>query len=257
VNINAVYDDESRGARLLDRLRLSLEQQRMILVGTNQSLNFDHVKEAAILQFPEHRPAPFVVYHKEFDRNKTDTGKNDRNDQQRPQHGKGGKGSSGKSNAKDKGKGNSGPSFTKSTYLTEIPENEATENDGEEDEKDNQSEAFEDQEEDEDQETPEDDVDPDQADVDLAAHCLTVTARRLAGLKLGRKFSGQGNKSIAQRKADSHCSACGVKGHWKGDPECQYSLPILLPQIPKGTRRGRLRLAHKTAMRARARSKRS
>lgn len=163
------------------------------------------------------------MYHKEFDRNKTDTGKNDRNDQQRPQHGKGGKGSSGKSNAKDKGKGNSGPSFTKSTYLTEIPENEATENDGEEDEKDNQSEAFEDQEEDEDQETPEDDVDPDQADVDLAAHCLTVTARRLAGLKLGRKFSGQGNKSIAQRKADSHCSACGVKGHWKGDPECQYS----------------------------------
>ena len=54
-----------------------------------------------------------------------------------------------------------------------------------------------------------------------AAECLTVTARRLQGLTLGRKFSG--NKSLAQRKAESHCAVCGARGHWKGDPECPQS----------------------------------
>ena len=41
------YDSESRGSRLLDRAKLSHEQQRIILVGTSQSLNFDDIKSAA------------------------------------------------------------------------------------------------------------------------------------------------------------------------------------------------------------------
>ena len=35
VDILLTYDAEARGSRLLDRARLSAEQQRMILVGTN------------------------------------------------------------------------------------------------------------------------------------------------------------------------------------------------------------------------------
>ena len=64
--------------------------------------------------------------------------------------------------------------------------------------------------------------DADQAD-DLAdvICCLTVTARRLQGLTLGRKFSGN-TKSIAQRKAES-CAVCGQKGHWQGDSGCPQS----------------------------------
>ena len=61
----------------------------------------------------------------------------------------------------------------------------------------------------------------DETDLELAAHCLTVTARRLNGLRLGRKFSG--GKSLAQRKQESHCAVCGEKGHWKGDPECSMA----------------------------------
>ena len=54
------------------------------------------------------------------------------------------------------------------------------------------------------------------------ARCLTVTAPRLKGLTLGRKFSG-GTTSIAQRKQESRCAACGAKGHWQGDSECPHA----------------------------------
>ena len=54
-----------------------------------------------------------------------------------------------------------------------------------------------------------------------AAECLTVTARRLQGLTLGRKFSGQ--QSIQERKKNTHCAICGERGHWQGDEECPYS----------------------------------
>lgn len=61
----------------------------------------------------------------------------------------------------------------------------------------------------------------DDEEVDFAevARVLTVTARRLQGLTLGRKFSGPA-KSIQQRKAESHCAVCGQRGHWQGDKEC-------------------------------------
>ena len=62
---------------------------------------------------------------------------------------------------------------------------------------------------------------------------LTVTAKKLSGLTLGRKFTTQpgshgkknlsGGKSIEERKRNSHCSVCGKKGHWQGDPQCAAS----------------------------------
>jgi hypothetical protein len=58
INVDGMYDSESRGARLLERMRLGLEQQRLILVAANQSLEFDVIQEAAQVQFPDHRPTP-------------------------------------------------------------------------------------------------------------------------------------------------------------------------------------------------------
>ena len=67
INVGLMYDGEARGARLLERLRLSLDQQRLILVSSAQSLQFEAVKDAACTQFPEHRPPPFVTTYREFD----------------------------------------------------------------------------------------------------------------------------------------------------------------------------------------------
>lgn len=62
------------------------------------------------------------------------------------------------------------------------------------------------------------------------AQVLTITARKLAGVTLGRKFTTQppskGNfksKSVEERKRNSHCAICGEKGHWQGDEACQAS----------------------------------
>ena len=39
---------------------------------------------------------------------------------------------------------------------------------------------------------------------------------------MGRKFSGK-PRSIEDRKKNSHCAACGSKGHWQGDEACPLS----------------------------------
>ena len=49
----------------------------MILIGAAHSLHFDAIKEAAQLQFPDHRPTPQVVYVKEFDTGSWQEGKPD------------------------------------------------------------------------------------------------------------------------------------------------------------------------------------
>ena len=66
----------------------------------------------------------------------------------------------------------------------------------------------------------------DGVDLEELSQVLTVTAHRLAGLTLGRKFStkkpdaNNAASNIAKRKMTSHCSACGEKGHWKDDDIC-------------------------------------
>ena len=49
-----------------------------------------------------------------------------------------------------------------------------------------------------------------------------MTARRLASVKLGRKYTG-GKSNTAELKKKTACAACGEIGHWRGDPECKVS----------------------------------
>ena len=226
VNVGLMYDSEARGSRLLDRMRISLEQQRLILIGSGQSLHFDDIKEAAQLQFPDHRPTPMVTFMREFEAKE----KTQSSQQSQP-------GFKGNFFRKGKGKGKekSGGKGGNKTYVAEnITENDATENqidDGVDEAEEavaaHDPEGYEDdgaqgqQADDDDQEAWENEDDEQMSALKEAAECLTVTARRLQGLTLGRKFTGQ--QSIQERKKNTHCAICGEKGHWQGDDECQYS----------------------------------
>ena len=61
IDVSLTYDSEARGSRLLDRAKLTLEQQRMVFVGTGQCMDFDTVASALCMQFPEYRPAPPIA----------------------------------------------------------------------------------------------------------------------------------------------------------------------------------------------------
>ena len=61
VNITGMYDAEARGNRLLERARLTLQDQRLILVGARYSLAFDDIADSMVLQYPEFKTAPPVV----------------------------------------------------------------------------------------------------------------------------------------------------------------------------------------------------
>ena len=83
-----------------------------------------------------------------------------------------------------------------------------------------------------DDEQPADDDDDDGLDLGELSHVLTVTAKKLAGMTLGRKFTTKKPQTsqaaaaiaaIAKKKANSHCAACGQKGQWKGDAACSMS----------------------------------
>lgn len=99
VRVYDVYDAEARGARMLERAKLSNEHQRQILVGAGQSLEFDIIKDVLLFQWPEHKALPPPLHqpggNKGF----------------RPQH-PGGKG---------KGKGKTSPPV-KQTFITEANE---------------------------------------------------------------------------------------------------------------------------------------
>ena len=221
-----MYDSESAGSRLLDRLRLGVESQRLILVATAQSLRYDDIKDAAEIQFPEHRQTPPVVYTRDFDRDD----RHDKSNQPRDGNGKGYQGQRPQqSKGQPKGKGHppSASTFTRKTYVTEDANANAEDDRGEADadapeDSNEPNDADECEAADDDQPVQDGDDDDDGDlfnDLQEAARCLTVTARRLQGIKLGRKFTG-GGKTIAQRKQESHCSVCGIKGHWQGDHEC-------------------------------------
>lgn len=242
VDIEPMYDSEARGARLLERLRLSPEQQRMILIGAGHSLHFDSIKEAAQLQFPDHRPVPQVIYTKEFDggsrRSTTDSRLEPKG------HGKSKDKDKGQRRPPPKGNGKGYHTFVAETAeapeddelpdgLAEIPEEE------EQDFADDGGEA-----QDDDEELLPDDAPDDAtelADAVLqAAGVLTVTARRLQGVKLGRKFSGP-KASIEDRKKRSTCAACGQTGHWKNDEACPLMKPgakAKAPPVAKATGKG-------------------
>ena len=45
-------------AGLLDKAKLTVEQQRLVLVSTSQRLDYALIRDALLLQYPEHKPTP-------------------------------------------------------------------------------------------------------------------------------------------------------------------------------------------------------
>lgn len=215
IDITMSYDTEALGSRLLDRSGLSQDAQRMILVGTQQRLHLETIAEALVLQFPDFRGAPPI---------------------QGLQSKGGGKGKptsstsstlSSSSTLRSSGKGSSYPASrvmvveNPETTLEQVPEED------DEQQQDDQP----DDDPDDPAEDGDDGEDEDDLDLEGLSQVLTVTAKKLAGITLGRKFSTQKPRSskddanIAKKKLSSHCMACGQKGHWKGDAICPMTLP--------------------------------
>ncbi|CAJ1342740.1 unnamed protein product, partial [Effrenium voratum] len=235
VNIfpDKMYDSEAKGYRLLERARLSPDAQRLVLIGAGYQINSKAISESMLMSFPEHKPPP--VLH----------GRDGQPIQRYNHGGKGGKPQqtttfpNGAAPSKSYGKGGKKGKFSPhrhTAYITEaddqdqiddqpndepefypeledIPEHEP--------DHDDQTDQFEECVGDE--PTYDDYEGDDTAPAEIAevADVLTLTAQRLKATTLGRKFSG--NKSIEERKKSSHCSACGVLGHWSGDPVCTKS----------------------------------
>ena len=122
-------------------------------------------------------------------------------------------------------------------HFTEADGEQDGEQEGEEEFLDPIDEGDELQDEGEEAEHGEDEVpDGEGSDGGLAelAEVLTLTAKKLSSMTLGRKFTGRPTKSpkgngksgksssgsAADRKRVTHCSACGQLGHWHEDQEC-------------------------------------
>ena len=215
IDVSLTYDQESRGSRLLDRAKLSPEAQRLVLVGTGQRLDFDSIKSALLMQYPEHKAAPPLFVHGQQFRSSKGQGKT---------FGKNFTGPPSQGPQQRKGFGK----FTKRVFqaatdgddLRPEPEQDLGGDDLaaiEEENPDEDHDSFADQGDDAGLEEAEDGQD---AEVDNLTEVLTVTAKKLAAITLGRKWTGQPSKSIAERKKSSCCAICGQMGHWSGDPEC-------------------------------------
>ena len=226
VDIALSYDAEARGSRLLDRCRLSQDQQRLVLVGTNQDMSFDAIGSALVMQFPDYRPPPPIA--QAYQSSKGPGGKGFP-----PKHFSSGTTSSGMSSASTaptlassyrKGDGKNRPRRVFQTVnetMDGSPDGEAEDPPAPEDP------SF-DFEEPANEEDAGDDIDGTDdnhgaEDVESLMHALTVTARKLAAMNQGRKFRNAPKKSIEQRKQESPCAACGQLGHWAGDEACTVS----------------------------------
>ena len=58
VGLETAFASETIGFRLLERAKLSPDQQRIVLVGSNQSFNYEAIRESMIMQFPEGKAPP-------------------------------------------------------------------------------------------------------------------------------------------------------------------------------------------------------
>ena len=220
-----MYDSEAKGYRLLERARLSPDAQRLVLIGAGYQIDSKAISESMLMSFPEHKPPP--VLH----------GRDGQPIQRYNHGGKGGKLQqtttfpNGAAPSKSYGKGGKKGKFSPHRHTAYITEADGQDqiDDQPNDEPDFDPELEDISEHDPDQtdqfeecvgdEPTYDDHEGDEtapADIAEVADVLTLTAQRLKATALGRKFSG--NKSIEERKKSSHCSACGVLGHWSGDP---------------------------------------
>ena len=216
IDISGTYDTESLGARLLDRSGLTAEQQQMILVGTQQSLRFEAVSEAMVLQFPDFRGAPPIAGQgngKEGKSKGTPRGSHQSSSS-----------TASTASGSSSGKGYGTP---RKAWFTETADTSPQDDDEQELEAiEEEADEPNDQQEHGDDADNDDDDDPSSSLADLA-EVLTVTAKKLSGLTLARGWSKPktGNpkdksRSVEDTKKVTHCTACGARGHWYQDPEC-------------------------------------
>ena len=227
IDMSLSYDAEARGSRLLDRAKLTADQQRMILVGTSQNMAFDMISAALTMQFPDYRAPPplaqrdppkgFGKQGKGYDRTSSAPSSSSSSSASTASHRKG----DGRDGRDGKGR------FARmnrvfQTILEECDDEapDAIPEDGEADPGEAEADA----------EVTEQDieaVEPDDGEEDGTfgdlAQVLTITAKKLAAMTQGRKFKNGPKKSIEQRKMESPCAACGQLGHWAGDDACPVS----------------------------------
>ncbi|CAE7665208.1 GIP [Symbiodinium sp. CCMP2592] len=153
VNITGMYDTEARGNRLLERARLTMQDQRLILVGARHSLAFDDISESMVLQYPEFKAAPPVVNKDGSLATKPHAGPRDKGGKGAPQQGQP---SAGKGYFQNRGDRGQAP--PKKVFVTEeAPEQDGDPADEEDDQQDHDGEPAEDQ-------VPEPDGDPEEPD---------------------------------------------------------------------------------------------
>ena len=58
VGLEAAFTSETVGYRLLERAKLAPDQQRIVLVGSNQSFAYEALRESMLMQFPEGKAPP-------------------------------------------------------------------------------------------------------------------------------------------------------------------------------------------------------
>ena len=216
-----MYDSEARGARLLERLRLTADQQRLVLIGAGQSLKFEDVKEAAQLQFPEHRQVPPVMFTREFDGGRQQPEKPEAKGQP-----KGTGKPKGKSSFKHERKGKGAHTFV-TEQVDDPPEDVPEGLEG----------------------IPED---PEGGRRRSGGRRRGGRGRASPGWRRRHRRGGPGpghhgrgrgfdcdrqtpsgrtpwpevlgrQDQLEERKRKSHCSACGQLGHWAGDEACSVS----------------------------------
>ena len=232
VDVSLTYDQESMGSRLLDRSGLSQEGQRLILVGTQQKLDFELVVESMMLQYPEFRGAPPVISRDGSAVSKgSGKGSGRTMSSSTTASSSSSMASSRSSSSTGKGSFGKGSFVRKQVHVTEIDQGDQQEDEEFLDpieEGDEQNDVSDQNQPDDDGQTYDEDADQ-QEDLDLGelAQVLTLTAKKLSNVTLGRKFTGrpkpkpkQKSKLTPEDKPNTHCSACGGLGHWKDDPEC-------------------------------------
>ena len=230
VTASGMYDSESMGNRLLERSRLSPENGRLVLIGSAFNLSFEAIAESLCMSFPEHKPPPplfgkdgqpIKAFQPRRDWSSSSSSTSASTSSAASQSSKGNKG-------KSKGSGKSGFA-PRHAFATEHQDLDPVEEEQEEPDAESyydvQDAVEPDGQPQQDEPAEEHDVDGEAesegVDLQSVAEVLTVTAKKLQSITLGRKYSG--NRSIQDRKRTSHCSACGSVGHWAGDAECTVS----------------------------------
>ena len=235
ITTTGMYDSESRGYRLLERSRLAPDLQRLVLIAAGNSLQYEKITDALLLQFPDFKQPPAVFYHgsstsaPSYHQSSKGSSKGSaRSSSSSSSFTSSTQSSSGKSSSKGKYSGQHPKRVFQaeqvgSEQLPAIPETaDGAEFEGQETEDFQDAEDGQDGAHDTAEHYDEAGEDLDEEAVMDLANVLTVTSKRLQATVLGRKFTGR-PQSVEERKKVTACTACGAVGHWMGDPECPKS----------------------------------